>query len=87
MPCLATHIESGFFVSLDVAPQLDGPLMRCSPLDAYIAAMQKQRLRSSIPSVVTYVMRPVVFTSTWGVEGLGIIVIQVRHAKSSTLRL
>ncbi len=73
---LVTHC-SGFFISLDVSPQLDAPFQHSPPLQAYVAALQRQRVRSSIPHVVTYIMRPVVFTSSWGVEGLGIIVVQV----------
>jgi hypothetical protein len=75
--------SSGFFISLDVSPQLDAPFMQSPPLQAYVAALHKQRLRSSIPHVVTYIMRPVVFTSSWGVEGLGIIVVQVGRVSLS----
>jgi hypothetical protein len=75
-------IFSGFFVSFDVAPQLDAPFNQCPPLQAYVTALQKQRLRSSIPYIVTYIMRPVVFTSSWGLEGLGLIVVQVGGAAS-----
>ncbi len=70
---------SGFFVSFDVAPRLDAPFEQCPPLQAYVTALQKQRLRSSVPYVLTYIMRPVVLTSSWGMEGLGIIVVQVRY--------
>jgi hypothetical protein len=73
---------SGFFVSFDVAPQLDAPFDQCPPLQAYVTALQKQRLRSSIPHIVTYIMRPVVFTSSWGLEGLGLIVVQVGGSAS-----
>lgn len=73
---------SGFFVSFDVAPQLDAPFDQCPPLQAYVTALQKQRLRSSIPYIVTYIMRPVVFTSSWGLEGLGLIVVQVGGSAS-----
>jgi hypothetical protein len=69
---------SGFFVSFDVIPLSEAPLQQCAPLQAYVSALQKQRLRSSIPYVVTYIMRPVVFTSAWGLEGLGMIVVQAR---------
>jgi hypothetical protein len=74
---------SGFFVSFDVIPLSEAPLQQCAPLQAYVTALQKQRLRSSIPYVVTYIMRPVVFTSSWGLEGLGMIVVQVGHVSSS----
>ena len=78
---------SGFFVSFDVIPQLDAPFQQCAPLQAYVSALQKQRLRSSIPYVVTYMMRPIVLTSSWGLEGPGIIVIQVDYVSYSFITL